>query len=245
MLRNEIVMISGGGSGIGLATALRLGARGARVSLCGRRKERLAAAVRRLREQEIEALAVRADVSQEEEVEQWFAETEHWFGAPTILVNNAGIPGHGPMLEITEAQWDLTMRVNCRGAFLCTRRALPFMMQARRGRILFISSVSGQYYRKNFSLYFASKWALSGFAHCVAKEVQEYNIHVHVLCPGMTETDFFETLNGRPHSREFTYLRPDVVASMAEFLVCLPEDVDTNEYSLFPSFQLKNFGIRR
>ncbi len=245
MLRNEIVMISGGGSGIGLATAARLGARGARVSLCGRRKDRLAAAVRRLREQNVEVLAVRADVSREGDVERWFAETEHWFGAPTILVNNAGIPGHGPMLDITEAQWDLTMNVNCRGPFLCTRRALPFMMQARRGRVLFISSIAAQYYRKNFTLYFASKWALGGFAHCVAKETHEYNIHVHILCPGMTETNFFETLNGRPHPEECAYLKPDTVAALAEHLVCLPENVDTNEYSLFPSFQLKNFGIRR
>lgn len=245
MLRNEIVMISGGGSGIGLATAARLGARGARVSLCGRRKDRLAAAVRRLREQNVEVLAVRADVSREGDVERWFAETEHWFGAPTILVNNAGIPGHGPMLDITEAQWDLTMNVNYRGPFLCTRRALPFMMQARRGRVLFISSIAAQYYRKNFTLYFASKWALGGFAHCVAKETHEYNIHVHILCPGMTETNFFETLNGRPHPEECAYLKPDTVAALAEHLVCLPENVDTNEYSLFPSFQLKNFGIRR
>ena len=131
-------------------------------------KDRLAAAVRRLREQNVEVLAVRADVSREGDVERWFAETEHWFGAPTILVNNAGIPGHGPMLDITEAQWDLTMNVNCRGPFLCTRRALPFMMQARRGRVLFISSTPRNITAK-ISPYFASKWALSGFAHCVAR----------------------------------------------------------------------------
>lgn len=244
-LQQEVATISGGSLGIGFSIARRLGRMGARISICGRRNDALQQARESLCAEGIDVLAVTADVAREDDVERWFSETEARFGSASILVNNAGISGHGPFTGLDESQWDETVGVNCRGPFLCTRRSIPAMKQAKRGRILYISSIAGQYYRKDFSLYFTSKWALMGFAHCAAKELNPFNIHVNIICPGMTETRFFDRLGGRPHPEEKNYVDPDRVADLVEHFCSLPEGVDTNEYSIFPSWQLKNLGIRR
>ncbi len=244
--QNEIAMISGGSLGIGLATARQLGQSGARISICGRRGDALYKAKDSLEASGIEVIAVQADVSQEEDVERWFVETEQRFGPATILVNNAGIAGAKPLLELDEAQWDKTISVNCRGPFLCTKRAAKQMVAAKQGRIIFISSISAQYYRKDCSLYFASKWALNGFAHCVAKDLHEHGIHVHIICPGMTETRFFDAMEGgRPHPPEKHYVEPEMVAEMVEQFCALPAGFDTNEHTIIPSWQLNNLGLRR
>jgi NAD(P)-dependent dehydrogenase (short-subunit alcohol dehydrogenase family) len=243
--QDDVIMISGGSKGIGFAAAARLGARGSKISFCARDEADLQQVEKTLCDAGIDVLAVRADVSADADVERWFEETERRFGSLTILVNNAGISGVGPFTKLSEEQWDKTMSVNCRGVFLCTRRALPAMMQAQKGRIFMISSVSSKYYRKGHSLYFATKWALNGFAHCLAKEVREYGIHVHILCPGMTETRFFDNMGGRPHSVDKIYADPEIYAEQMEALCHLPDHMDTLEFCTFPSWQLNNFGIRR
>lgn len=244
-LKNEIIAITGGSLGIGYATALRLGKLGAKISLCSRREEPLRQAEKTLQAEGVDAMAFQTDISNEDEVERWFSQTEDRFGPVSILVNNAGISGYGRLEELTAEQWDRTMSVNCRGAFLCSRRALPAMIGAHRGRIVFISSASSLYYRQGHALYFASKWALNGFAHCLAKEVNEHHIHIHIICPGMTETNFFDAAGQRPHAPDFPYVAPGQIAEMVEHNCLLPQGFDTNEYSLFPSWQLKNFGVRR
>lgn len=244
-LHDQTIMISGGSFGIGYATAERLGSLGARISICGRREQALRDAAERLQNKGIQTVWCQADVSVESDVERWFSATEQKFGPPAVLVNNAGVEGHNPISKLTEEQWDHTMRINCRGPFLCAKRAAPAMIEARRGRLIFISSVAALYYRKDISLYFASKWALNGFAHCVAKELSEYNIHVHIICPGMTETNFFDALGGRLHPTELNYVHPEQVAELVEYACCLDEQLDTLEFSIFPRWQLKNFGIRR
>jgi len=245
ILNNQIVSISGGSQGIGFAIAERLGKQGAKISFCARNETMLRAAEKSLQAAGIDCLATRADVSRPKDVERWFTETEKHFGPTTILVNNAGISGKGPFHTLSEAQWDATMSVNCRGVFLCTKRALPAMIQAEKGRIFMISSISSLYYRKGFSLYFATKWALNGFAHCLAKEAQKHNIHVHILCPGMVETHFFESMGGRPHPPDHLYADPQVYAEQVEKICRLPDNLDTLEFAILPSWQLQNFGVRR
>ncbi len=243
--QDEIIMISGGSKGIGYAMAERMGKHGAKISICGRNQEALNTAETKLTEQGIEVLAVNADVSREKDVDGWFNQTESQFGNPTILCNNAGTSGIGSLMDIKEEAWDHTMAVNCRGVFLCTKRALPNMIAAKRGRIVMTSSIASKYFRRDHSLYFASKWALNGFSHCLAKEVNEHNIHVHLICPGMTETNFFDTMGGRPHPEDHWYAEPETYAELAEYVCSLPEQLDTLEICVLPEWQVKNFGIRR
>lgn len=245
LLDNTTAMVSGGSLGIGYAIAARLGELGANVSVCARRVEPLRDALARFEERGISALGVLADVSREEDVERWFSDTEERFGPAGVLVNNAGVSGYGDLMELTDEAWDQTFSVNCRGVFLCTKRALPAMIEAKKGRILMISSIASQYYRRGHGLYFATKWALNGFSHCLAKEVNPHNIHVHILCPGMVETRFFDSAGGRPHPGDREYAEPSVYADLAETLLRLPENLDTLEWCALPQWQLKNFGIRR
>jgi len=241
----EVICISGGSQGIGYAIAERFGASGAKISICARRLEPLQVAEKKLRDQGVNVLAIQADVSQEGDVDRWFSETEKQFGNPGILVNNAGISGTAELLDIKEEAWDKTMAVNCRGVFLCTKRALPAMMKAKHGRIFMLSSIASKFYRPRHSLYFATKWALNGFAHSLAKEVREHNIHVHLMCPGMTETNFFDNMGGRPHPEDHVYAKPEIYAEMAEYICSLPDYMDTLEFAVMPNWQIEHFGIRR
>lgn len=242
---NEIVMISGGSKGIGYAIAEQLGKNGAKISICARDNHALEKAKETLANNGADVLTVTADITQEGDVDRWFSETESTFGNPTILCNNAGTSGFSPFLDITEEAWNHTLAVNCRGVFLCTKRALPNMIAAKQGRIIMTSSIASKYFRRDHSLYFTSKWALNGFSHSLAKEVHEHNIHVNLLCPGMTETNFFETMGGRPHAKENRYADPKTYGEIVEYICTLPDELDTLEICVLPNWQLKNFGIRR
>jgi NAD(P)-dependent dehydrogenase (short-subunit alcohol dehydrogenase family) len=244
-LQNQVVMISGASQGIGFAAAQRLGRAGAKLSLCARRDEPLQQAAGQLKEQGIDVFAVPADVSRESDVDTWFKQTEAHVGPASILIPNAGISGYGDLADLTEEQFDQTMNVNVRGVFLCCKRAIPAMKEKRQGKIIMISSIASKYYRHGHSLYFATKWALNGFAFSLAKEVLEYNIHVHILCPGMVETHFFDSNGGRPHEESKEYLEPDLIAELAERLILLPDTVGTLDWAVFPDWQQHSLGLRR
>ena len=244
-LKNQVVMISGGSKGIGYATALRLGLAGAKISICARGNESLQKALSQLQEQGVDAMAGQADITEESDIERWFSATEKQFGPATVLVNNAGISGYGNITELTEEQFDQTIRVNLRGVFLCTRRVIPGMIQAKQGKIIFLSSIASKYFRHGHSLYFASKWALNGFALSVAKELNPHHVHAHILCPGMTETNFFDATGGRLHADDVYYMEPGLIAEQIEHLCLLPDSVDTLDFALFPSWQQHSLGVRR
>lgn len=244
-LQNQVVMISGGSKGIGFAIAQRLGRAGAKISFCARGLSSLNQARETLQNQNIEVLAVPADVSKEDEVDRWFTETETEFGPVSIMIPNSGVSGYGDLKDLTEEQFDRTFSVNMRGVFLCCRRAIPAMIEKQQGKMIFLSSIASKYYRHGHSLYFATKWALNGFAFSLAKELNEHNIHVHVIGPGMVETSFFDSAGGRPHEPELNYLSPDLIAELAERLILLPDNVDTLDWVIYPSWQQHSLGVRR
>lgn len=218
---------------------------GAKISLCARGADSLQAAAEELQKQKIEVFPFQADVANEKDVEQWFAETENRFGPASILIPNAGISGYGDLEDLTEEQFDQTIRVNLRGVFLCCQRAIPRMIEAQTGKIIILSSIASKYFRHGHALYFASKWALNGFAFSMAKELNEHNIHVHLICPGMVETNFFDAAGGRPHPPDHEYLEPELIADMAEQLIRLPDTVDTLDWAVYPHWQQHNLGVRR
>jgi 3-oxoacyl-[acyl-carrier protein] reductase len=242
---NDVIMISGGSKGIGFAISERLGLLGARISICGRDESALDQARQALADKGVDVLSARADVSSVDDVEQWYEKTESRFGPVSILIPNAGISGYGNLADLTEEQFDQTMATNVRGVFLCVKRGLPAMTRQRRGKIIIISSIASKYFRHGHSLYFATKWALNGFAFSVAKEVNEYNVHVHVLCPGMVETEFFTSAGGRPHEASLPYIEPSLIAELTERLITLPDTVDTLDWAVFPHWQQPSLGIRR
>jgi len=244
-IANQVVMISGGSEGIGYAVAERFGKQGAKISICARSEEKLREAAYKLENQSIDCLAVQADVSNEADVENWFKLTEQKYGPALILVNNAGVSGVSPVLDLSEDQWDHTMSVNVRGVFLCCKRALPAMMEKKDGRIVMISSIASQYFRPNHSLYFASKWALNGFSSSLAQEVSEHGIRVKIICPGMTETNFFDEMGGRPHEDQVPYVTPEHIADQVEHACLEPDGAESMKRAIFPAWQVPRQHKRR
>ena len=192
-LKGKIAIVTGAGSekGIGQAAALVLAKKGAAVvvtdiDLSG--AERTAQAVR---QQGVEALALRVDVTDAREVETLVEKTLREFNRIDILVNVAGITQPVRVLDTTEADWDRVLAVNLKGTFLCSKAVLPTMIAQKFGRIVNLSSVSGKrgggvYGGAHYS---AAKAGILGFSKALAREVAAFGITVNSVAPGLIATD--------------------------------------------------------
>jgi 3-oxoacyl-[acyl-carrier protein] reductase len=141
-------------------------------------------------------LAVRADVSSEEEVDEMVSQTMERFSRIDILVNNAGIVATGPVTEITSETWDRTLAINLKGVFLCSKAVFPSMMEQRDGRIINIASVAGKRGggMHGNSCYAAAKGGVIAFTKSLAREGGPYNIRVNAITPALIKTDMLASL---------------------------------------------------
>ncbi|MBX3510758.1 MAG: SDR family oxidoreductase [Hyphomonadaceae bacterium] len=183
-LAGKHAFITGGGSGIGLATARALAARGAKLTLAARNLERLEKAATALG-----ALAVACDVREEAAVSSACAAARTKNGPIDILVNNAGVALSAPFKGTELTFWRQVLDTNLTGAFLCTRAALPDMLAARWGRVVNVASVCALKGYAYLSAYCASKHGLLGFTRALAHETAARGVTVNAVCPGYVETD--------------------------------------------------------
>ena len=188
-LADQIAIVTGAGSGIGLGTALALAKEGVNVVISGRREHKIEETAEAIREHNMEAIPVQADVSQPEDVDRLVKTTLDTFGCVDILINNAGIGGGGPIHTHDIATWNRVMDVNLTGAFLMTRAVLPSMRSQESGHIINISSESGLEYYVGNGAYGVSKHALNALGEYTVRESQELNIRVNTICPGMVVTE--------------------------------------------------------
>lgn len=187
-LKEKVAIITGGNDGIGRVIALTFVEEGARVSICGRRKEKLGQVEEEIRGRGGEVLALLTDVSKEEEVESMVAKTVEHFGTIDILVNNAAAEGPtAPIHEIDGDDWRAVVETNLNGLFYCTKYALRVMIPRRSGNILNIGSIGGVYAYPLRTPYNATKWAIGGVTQTIAAEVGQYNIRCNCISPGPTE----------------------------------------------------------
>lgn len=184
----QTAIVTGGGRGIGRAVAEALTRDGARVTVFGRTRAHLEAAVA----QGAAALAVQGDVSREDDVAHLFAEHERALGPCDLLVNNAGVLSRGLAEELSVEDWRAQLDVNLTGAFLCARAAIPGMKRRRRGRIVNVASISGSIGSVASSAYNASKWGLIGLTKCLAEELREHGVQVLAVSPGSVDTDMLK-----------------------------------------------------
>ena len=222
-LKDKTAIITGGGSGIGLATARAFCKEGAKVILFGRRKEKLISAADELGDS---VLIVQGDMTHNDDLDQLINKTLNNFKSIDILVNSAGLYNGAPLHEISDSQWDGIMDINIRSIFQLTRRVLPIMMAQKSGSIVHISSILGLIAVPQVAAYNVSKGALNQFSRSIAVEYGSYGIRSNSICPGLIETDMTADLMKdaslmQEWSKEYPigrFGKPEDVASACLFL---------------------------
>jgi len=195
-LKDKVAIVTGASQGIGRDTALALAEAGAKVAVAARNEEKLAALVNDISAAGGEALAVKMDVADAEQIKAGFKALLAKFGRLDILVNNAAITRDGLALRMKQEDWDAVIRTNLTGAHLCTQQALSAMMRARAGRIINIASVVAQMGNAGQANYVAAKAGLIGLTKAIAIEIASRNITVNAVAPGFIETPMTDVLPG-------------------------------------------------
>lgn len=217
-LTGKVAIITGGGSGIGRATALALSQEGARVVVCGRKPETIAETRHLVEQQDGECLDVTANISQEEDVNHLIETVQATFGAVHILVNNAGVSGRGQIHEHDLNTWDKVLATNLRGPFMMCRAVLPLMRAQKQGEIINIGSEMAMENYKGSGAYGIAKHGLLDLSEVIQKENQAYGIRVNTICPGWTYTEMTHSI---PQLNPEKTLYPQDIAGMVVWLVKL------------------------
>ena len=226
-LENRTAIITGGGRGIGRATALAFAKEGADIALAARTDTEITAVAEEVTELGRRALAITTDVQSKASVDAMVAETVDAFGKVDILVNNAGVAIHNPIPKIREADWDLTMAVNLKGVFLGTQAVFSHMCAQQYGHIVNVSSVSGKFGHVNGGAYCASKFAVVGFTETTNNEGRPYGVKASVVCPGHVDTKMRR--DNHPDDVIAHLTLPEDVADLILFLVTQPPRAHTFE----------------
>ena len=205
------IVITAGASGIGAEIAKTLSDAGAQVIICDKDQSNLDV----FTQNNPKVIALKADVSDEEEVLSLFAEVKKHFGEINALINNAGIAGPSAKLEDTDfIDWKQTMSVNLNGAFLCSRSAIPLLKLSGGGSIINIGSTSSFMGTPLRSSYAASKWGLIGLTKTWAMEYGADNVRINTICPSSVNGERIE----RVIEREANYRNTSVEEIKATYL---------------------------
>jgi Dehydrogenases with different specificities (related to short-chain alcohol dehydrogenases) len=195
-LQGKIALITGGGTGIGKATALLFANEGASVTVTGRRESKLIKTAEAIQKNGGKAHYVVGDISKVSDTERMVKETAKEFGGLDILVNNAGIFKKNQIADFLEEDYDYIMDINLKGTFFMCKYAVPELRKRGGGAIINISSISAikAYRISPTSAYAASKAGVNMLTKALAIELAPDKIRVNCICPAVVETELFETL---------------------------------------------------
>lgn len=193
-INNKVVVITGASKGLGKALALNIAKFGGRVVINYYHDKLAAESI----EQEIEELGgecflYRADISNENQVQQMYKNVISKYGKVDVLINNAGINNDDYIHWLSTERWNSVIKTNLEGTFLCSKYFSKNMIHNRNGKIINIASLKGQLGAEGQSNYSASKAAIIALTKSMAKEMGEVNISVNAVCPGYIKTDINRT----------------------------------------------------
>ena len=225
---NKVAIVTGGGSGIGMAISERLASEGGAVAIFDLNGEAAEAAAAKIEAAGGTAVGLAVDVSDRARIDAAVGEVRERLGRPTILVNNAGLSGFDPFLEITLEKWELLLRVNLTGTFHCCQAVVPDMLAEGWGRIVNISSSSTHSGTPRMTHYVAAKSGVVGLTKALALELAPKGITVNTIPPGFIDTPMTQdAVAGGQFTMEYSISRtpvgrpgrPEDIAAACAFLV--------------------------
>lgn len=226
LLKDQVAIVTGASRGIGRAIALQLAFESAKVVVNYASSSTAAdQVVAEITAAGGEAVAIQADVSQENQVDTLIKTTLEKFQRVDILVNNAGITRDTLLLRMKLEEWQAVIDINLTGVFLCTKAVSKIMLKQRSGRIINIASVAGQMGNPGQANYSAAKAGVIGFTKTVAKELSSRGITVNAVAPGFIATDMTSDIKAEgilqyiPLGR---FGQPEEIAGMVRFLASDP-----------------------
>jgi clavulanate-9-aldehyde reducatase len=242
-LTGKVVAVTGASSGIGEATALAVAEAGAAVSLAARRRDRIEALAQRIEAGGGRALAITADVGEEDQANAFVRRTHDELGRLDVLVNNAGVMLLGPIENAPTEEWRRMVHVNVFGVLYCTHAALPLMLAQGAGHVVNVSSVAGRVARAGSGVYNLTKWGVGAFSESLRQEATMRGIRVTLIEPGAVATELRD--QNRPEIVELMNQRlgdtipmeAQDIANAILFAIGQPQNVSVNEVLVRPTTQ--------
>ena len=237
VLRNKVAIITGGGRGIGRAIALKFAEHGAHCVVADINFENARTVADEINQLGSKALAIKTDVTNENDVESLIKACINSFGKLDVLVNNAGITTPLTLLETSLEEFNRQIKVNLDSVFICTKAAFPLMMSQRSGKIINIASIAGKRGGGILgkSAYAAAKGGVIAFTKAIAREGGPYGINVNAITPGLTATEMTEKFDAEQRKLIIQSIplgrvgEPDDIAKAAVFLASDYADYITGE----------------
>ncbi|MGF7035078.1 NAD(P)-dependent dehydrogenase (short-subunit alcohol dehydrogenase family) [Paenibacillus mucilaginosus] len=203
-LKDRVALVTGGGSGIGRAAAIRMAEQGAKVVILGRDEEELLEVEKHIKDQGGEACSLKADISIPEQMEKSLKDAADKWGRLDIVFANAGINGVLTSIEAMEVrEWQQVVDINLKGTFLTVKYAIPYLKE-NGGSIIITSSINGNRVFSNFgfSAYSTTKAGQVAFMKMAALELAKFKIRVNAICPGAISTNIDENTKRKPEVEE-------------------------------------------
>lgn len=243
-IKGKVVVITGASSGLGEASARLLSSQGARVVLGARRVDRLQALAGEMGRQGGEALALATDVTDRTQVQRLVDRAVDAFGRIDVMINNAGLMPHSPIVRLKVDDWDRMVDVNLKGVLYGIAAALPTMQRQMSGHFINVSSVAGHKVSVNGAVYSATKHAVRALSEGLRQEIKDWNIRTTIISPGAVATELpgsateADIAKGLHDFYEANAISADSFARAVAFAISQPDDMDVNEILFRPTRQI-------
>src|ERR671916_749259 len=242
-IESKVVIITGASSGVGEATARRLGASGAKLMLAARREGRLKDLVAAIQKTGGTVAYRVTDVADRAQVQALADATLETYGRIDVLVNNAAFMPVSPLDQIKVDEWDQMIDVNIKGVLYGIAAALPHMKEQKSGHIINLSSVAGHKLFGGSAVYSATKFGVRALSEGLRQEVKRYNIRTTIISPGAVKTELLDHISEtdvQQANRDYVGqvgVPADSFARVVAFAITQPEELDINEILFRPTSQ--------